>query len=58
MESQETHADTHTDTRGGSRHILLGGPRRGQCLTRGAKKRHKYIFKDYKLSFTLKSSNI
>ena len=46
-------------TSGGSRQILLGGPRRGQCLTRGAQiKWQKMMFKDYKLSFTLKSSNI
>ena len=32
---------------GGSRQILLGGPRRGQFFTRGAKKRQKIIFKDY-----------
>ena len=29
---------------GGSRHILPGGPRRGQCLTRGAQKKAKKLY--------------
>ena len=29
---------------GGSRHILLGGPRRAQCLTRGAQKKGKQLY--------------
>jgi len=30
----------HVPTSGGSRQILLGGPRRGQCLTKGAHKKN------------------
>jgi hypothetical protein len=40
-------ASVRPEISGGPRHILLGWPRRGQCLTKGAdkKKAKKYIFK-------------